>query len=138
MDFKRITTSFVIVVFVVLGGIGGCMFGIPQYNVWQQQKEGEAELAKAEQNRQIKVQEAQATKDSAQLLADSEIIKANGVAKANQIIGDSLKNNEPYLQFKFIETLNDTKNQIIYVPTESGMPVMEANRYSINNANNNK
>ena len=119
--------------FCLLGGIGGCMVGIPQYRVWEQQKEGEAELAKAEQNRQIKVQEAQATKDSAQLLADSEVIKANGIAKANMIIGDSLKNNEPYLQFKFIETLNDTKNQIIYVPTESNIPIMEANRYSVNN-----
>lgn len=121
-----IAVGVIIIVFCIIGG----MFGYPIYHVWDAEKTGQAELAQAEQNRQIKVQEAQAEKDSASLLAEAEIIKAGGIAKANQIIGDSLKNNEPYLQFKFIETLNDTKNQIIYVPTEGNIPVMEAQRFS--------
>lgn len=36
----------------------GIAFGYPEYKVWEQSKAGEAALAKATQDRQIKVQEA--------------------------------------------------------------------------------
>ena len=88
---------------VVVGGVialGALIFiGGPQYNVWQQSLAGKAELQKAEYTRQVAVLEAQAKKDSASQLADAEIIRAQGVAKANQIIGDSLKDNREYLQY---------------------------------------
>jgi regulator of protease activity HflC (stomatin/prohibitin superfamily) len=107
--------------------IGGLIFiGGPQYNVWQQSLAGKAELQKAEYTRQVAVLEAQAKKDSAQQLADAEIIRATGVAKANQIIGDSLKDNREYLQYLYITGLEDGSkngNVTIYVPTEGGMPV---------------
>jgi len=107
--------------------IGGVLFiGGPQYNVWQQSLAGKAELQKAEYTRQVAVLEAQAKKDSAQQLADAEIIRATGVAKANQIIGDSLKDNREYLQYLYITGLEDGSkngNVTIYVSTEGGMPV---------------
>jgi regulator of protease activity HflC (stomatin/prohibitin superfamily) len=107
--------------------IGGLIFiGGPQYNVWQQSLAGKAELQKAEYTRQVEVLEAQAKKDSAQQLADAEIIRATGVAKANQIIGDSLKDNREYLQYLYITGLEEGSNKgnvTIYVPTEGGMPV---------------
>lgn len=90
--------------------------------------DGKAELAKADFSKQVAVQEAQAKKDSAQLLADSEIIRAGGVAKANQIIGDSLKGNDAYLCYLWIDKLDSTKGQIVYVPTEAGLPILEAGR----------
>ena len=98
----------------------------PLYNVWAQSLQGKAELQKAEYTRQVAVLEAQAKKDSAQQLADAEIIRATGVAKANQIIGDSLKDNREYLQYLYITGLEDGSkngNVTIYVPTEGGMPV---------------
>jgi regulator of protease activity HflC (stomatin/prohibitin superfamily) len=101
-------------------------FGGPQYNVWQQSLAGKAELQKAEYTRQVAVLEAQAKKDSAQQLAEAEIIRAQGVAKANQIIGDSLKDNREYLQYLYITGIEDGSkngNVTIYVPTEGGMPV---------------
>jgi regulator of protease activity HflC (stomatin/prohibitin superfamily) len=107
--------------------IGGLIFiGGPQYNVWQQSLAGKAELNKAEYTRQVAVLEAQAKKDSAQQLADAEIIRATGVAKANQIIGDSLKDNREYLQYLYITGLEEGSNKgnvTIYVPTEGGLPV---------------
>ena len=107
--------------------IGGLIFiGGPQYNVWQQSLAGKAELQKAEYTRQVAVLEAQAKKDSAQQLADAEIIRATGVAKANQIIGDSLKDNREYLQYLYITGIEEGSqkgNVTIYVPTEGGMPV---------------
>jgi regulator of protease activity HflC (stomatin/prohibitin superfamily) len=107
--------------------VAGLVFvGGPQYNVWSQSLAGKAELQKAEYTRQVAVLEAQAKKDSAQQLADAEIIRATGVAKANQIIGDSLKDNREYLQYLYITGIEDgakNGNVTIYVPTEGGMPV---------------
>lgn len=105
------------------------MWGCPNYSVYQQNLEGEAELARAKQNRQIVIQEAQAKKESAKDLADAEIIRATGAAKANEIIGNSLKGNEAYLHYLFINNMENTKNQVIYIPTESGLPILEANRF---------
>lgn len=104
------------------------MWGLPQYNVWAAELDGRAELRKAEQNRQIAVEEAKAQKESAQCLADAEIIRAEGVAKANKIIGDSLKGNEAYLRYLWINGLNSNKQNVIYVPTEAGLPILEAGK----------
>ena len=69
------------------------------YSVWAERKAGEAELARAESNRQIKTLEAKAVMKSSKHLADAEIVRARGVAEANKIIGDSLKGNESYLRY---------------------------------------
>ena len=115
-----IAVAFVLSLFIIDAVVG------PIYRVWEQSQTGRAELARAESNRQIAVLEAQAKKDSAQQLADAEIIRASGVAKANQIIGDSLKDNREYLQYLYITGIEDGSkngNVTIYVPTEGGMPV---------------
>ena len=109
---------------VVFAGV--LIVGLPLYGVWQQSLAGKAELQKAEYTRQVAVLEAQAKMDSAQKLAEAEIIRAGGVAKANQIIGDSLKDNREYLQYLYITGLEEGSqkgNVTIYVPTEGGMPV---------------
>jgi regulator of protease activity HflC (stomatin/prohibitin superfamily) len=114
----------IISVLALAASMGGC----PAYNVWQQGMEGQAALAKATQDRQIKVQEAVATKESATMLAQAEVERAKGVAQANQIIGNSLHNNEDYLRYLFVNGLENTKNQVIYVPTEANLPILEATR----------
>jgi hypothetical protein len=50
------------------------------------------------------------------------------VAQANQIIGDSLPGNEAYLRYLWIDKMEDAKAQVIYVPTETGLPILEAGR----------
>lgn len=91
-------------------------------------KAGEAELARAEQNRQVAVLEAKAKLDSAESLAQAEVKRAEGTAKANQIIGQSLKGNEAYIHWLWVDTLKDSKDQIIYIPTEAGVPITESFR----------
>jgi hypothetical protein len=108
--------------------LGGGLYGCPQYNVYSSRMAGEAELAQAEYSKQVAVQTATAKKASAQLEADAEVIRAGGVAKANAIIGDSLKGNEAYLRYLFINDLANTKNQVIYIPTEAALPILEATR----------
>ena len=121
-----IDPAAIVVGVIVIVGAATLFLGGPIYNVWSQSLAGKAELQKAEFTRQVAVLEAQAKKDSAQQLADAEIIRATGVAKANQIIGDSLKDNREYLQYLYITGLEDGSkngNVTIYVPTENGLPV---------------
>lgn len=109
--------------------LGGIMYGCPQYSVYEQRLSGEAELAKANYSKQVMVQDSLARKESAQNLADVEVTRATGVAQANKIIGDSLKNNESYLRWLYIEGLKEKQGQeIIYVPTEAGLPILEAGK----------
>jgi len=118
-----VTIIIAIIVFVLAAA-----YFVPTYKVWQQNKEGEAELARAEQNRQIAIQEARAKEESAKSLANAEVIRAEGIAKANQIIGDSLKNNDAYIHYLWVEALRETNNAVVYIPTESGIPITEARR----------
>jgi regulator of protease activity HflC (stomatin/prohibitin superfamily) len=106
--------------------IAALMAGMPRYSVWQQEMSGRAELAKAEQNRQIKIQEAKALKESATFQAEAEVARAKGVAEANKIIGESLKNNEAYLRYLWVNALNDKEHMsTVYIPTEANMPLMK-------------
>jgi regulator of protease activity HflC (stomatin/prohibitin superfamily) len=120
----------IIIVSIIVIVIGLLMYGCPKYNVWSQGLKGQAELRRAEQNRKIAVQEAEAKKDSAKALAEAEIIRAGGVAEANKIIGNSLKNNEGYLRYLYIQGLSEPGNagNVIYIPTEAGLPILEATR----------
>lgn len=120
-----IVSHFVVfILFIIISLSAGC----PMYNVYQQRLSGEAELAKANFSKQVAVQEAQAKMDSSKLLAQAEVERAKGVAQANKIIGDSLKNNEEYLRYLFVNNLEHTQNQVIYIPTEANLPILEANR----------
>jgi len=121
-----IDPAIALVAVSIVVAVGLLVIGGPLYNVWQQSLAGKAELQKAEYTRQVAVLEAQAKKDSASQLADAEIIRATGVAKANQIIGNSLKDNREYLQYLYITGLEEGSskgNVTVYVPTEGGMPV---------------
>jgi len=101
---------------------------LPQYSVYSARLDGEAKLAEAQSSRQIAVLEAKAKDESAAGLAHAEVTRAHGVAEANKIIGDSLKGNEAYLHYLWINSLEHTKDQVIYVPTEANIPIMEATR----------
>lgn len=115
-------------ILLIISLIWGCCAISRVYDVWGQRKAGEAELAHAESNRRIKTLEAKAFEESAKHLADAEVIRARGVAEANKIIGESLKNNEGYLRYLWIHSLEGTKNQVIYVPTEANLPILEAGK----------
>ncbi len=118
------TVIGVIVVIVIIMATG------PLYKVWQRELSGKAELREAEWNSQVLVETARAKRDSATLEAEAEVERAKGVAEANEIIGDSLKGNEVYLKYLMVQTLNDQDTELIYVPTEANLPVLEASRFS--------
>ena len=118
---------------ILIAVLGVSFFAFfPQYNVYAARKHGEAELARASQNRQVRVQEAQARYEAADFDAKTDIRRAQGVAQANRIIADSLGGPEGYLRWRYIEMLQETSkeggHQIIYLPTEAGLPLLEAGR----------
>lgn len=125
---------FVVLSYWLIGGVSALafilllLFGYPTYRVWQSNMAGKAKLAEANQSRQIRITEAKAKKEAAIYEAEAEIERAKGMAKANQIVGSSLQGKEDYLMYLYIQNLEQSKNQIIYIPTEGGMPILEASR----------
>jgi len=119
-----IVIPVLLVLLLVAGGMAGC----PVYNVWAARLSGEAELAHATANRKIAVQEAEAKKEAATLLGEAEVARAHGLAEANQIVGKSLGSPENYLRYLWIQQIDKVSGQVIYVPTETGLPLTEATR----------
>ena len=107
----------------LLAFVALALTGCPKYNVYSAKMAGEAELAQATQNKQIIVQQAQAEKEA-------EILKAQGTAEANKIIGDSLKGNDGYLRWLWVNKLDAGGNgkTVVYVPTDGMVPQLEAGR----------
>ena len=99
-----------------------CMFAYPLYNVWQQGLSGKAALERAEQTRKVLIVQAQAEKEAAKERAE-----------AIKIVGQAAKDYPEYRLQEFIgafgEALHQGKiSQIIYVPTEGNIPIVEATR----------
>lgn len=123
MKVKYIISSVItaIVVIVML------FFGIPMYNVWQQEMSGKAEYAKAEQNRKIKIEEAKANLEAEKLNTQAEIERAKGAAQAIEIENGKLTEN--YIRYLWVRQQNNLSDKtVIYIPTEAGLPILEASR----------
>ena len=82
----------------------------------------ELKLRAEQESFQKEFELAKAKKD-----AEIEVARAEGVAKSNQIIANSISDN--YLRYKWIEGLQSSDDMtVVYVPTEANLPIMEAGR----------
>ena len=117
--------------------IAGVLFGVgatwAHYRLWkaeysdkaleiEKEYKGKSILAEAEYSKQARVQAARAEKESAQLTAD-----------AIKIVGQAAKDFPEYRQQEFYLALGDALkegkiNQILYLPTEAGLPITEAGK----------
>lgn len=122
MGIKSILLSIICAIVLVVG----LFFGIPYYNVWEQEMSGKAEFAKAEQNRKIRIEEAKANLESEKLNAQAEVERAKGAAKAIKIENGAIT--PTYIQYLWVRQQNTNANKIIYIPTEAGLPILEAGR----------
>ena len=98
------------------------LFAWPQYKVWQQGMVGQAQLSKAQQSEQIAIETAKAELESAKLRAE-----------AIKVMGKAAQEFPEYRQQEFIgafgEALREGNiSQIVYVPTEANIPVLEAGK----------
>lgn len=119
--------NFLVLAVVVLS-VSGCAGPMgPMFARWR----GEASLAEAESSKKVQIEDAKGKYEAAKMLAQAEVERAKGVAEANKIIGESLKGNESYLRYLWIQNLDKSENnggQVIYVPTEANLPILEASR----------
>lgn len=116
--FGAVLGSGMILLLAVIGGMAGC----PVYNVWTEKMSGEAVLAHAHAARMVLVTQAEAEREA-----------ATKRAEAIAIVGKAAKEFPEYRQQEFIgafaEALHSGKiGQIIYVPTEANIPIIEAGR----------
>jgi regulator of protease activity HflC (stomatin/prohibitin superfamily) len=114
--FAGVVISIILAVFVFT------VFLWPMVNVWRSGLTGEAELRRAEQTRQILITQAKAEEEA-----------AVHRSKAIMIMGEAAKKFPEYRQQEFIGAFADAMhngriNQIIYVPTEAGIPILEAGK----------
>ena len=127
MTNKEIITVIVVIVVFIAIFFGG--FVASKYiKVWSREQDGKAELAEAEWTKKVAIEEAKAKSESAVFEAEAEIIRAKGVRESNEIIAEGLGGPEGYLRYLYINTLHDLDTQLIYVPTEAGLPILEASR----------
>ena len=112
---------------IIVITIAALMVVIPPYRVWSSEMKGKAEYMRAEQNRRIRVEEAKANLDAEKLNAQAEVERAKGAAEAIKIENGSLT--PTYIQYLWVRQQNaNSNNRIIYIPTEAGLPVLEAGR----------
>lgn len=119
--------DFFIAGVIAIALIAGWMFGFPHYRVWSAEQRGRAEFAEAEQNRKIKIEEAKANLEAEKLNAQAEVERAKGAAEAIKIENGSLT--PAYIQYLWVRQQNNLNDKtVIYIPTESNLPVLEASR----------
>ena len=117
----------VMVVLLILAILTISMWGLPKYRIYRQDLAGQANLRQQEWEKKIAIEGAKAKTESAVLEAQAEVARARGVAEANTIIGDSLKGNESYLRYLWINNIQQGIGaERIYIPTEANMPILEA------------
>lgn len=110
-------------------------FVMPWYNVWSQEMEGKAEFAKAEQNRKIKIEEARANLEAEKLNAQAEVERAKGAAEAIRIENGSIT--PTYIQYLWVRQQSNLNDKtVIYVPTETNLPLLESTRNITNQSGN--
>ena len=96
-------------------------------NALQRLLNGKAQLAEAEQNRRIKVEEARANLEAEKLNAKAEIERAKGAAEAIKIENGTLT--PTYIQYLWVRNQSNLNEKtVIYIPTEANLPILEAGK----------
>ena len=98
------------VVIAIIGIVVVVMWGLPKYNVWCSELQGRAEFVRAEQNRQIKIEEAKANLEAEKLNAMAEVERAKGAAEAIRIENGSITPN--YIRYLWVRQQNMQESNI--------------------------
>lgn len=129
-----------IIAWVIFGIFAGLYVINPLIGPWAAERSGYAELRQAQMNRQIRVEEAEAERQAQVLFAQGERDAATLRAEAIEIMGRMAQQYPEYRQQEFIGAFaeavrNGNIDQMIYVPTEAGIPITEAGRVPAMNGN---
>lgn len=127
MDTNSLIEYAGVLVVVILVWI---LFGYPHWKVWASHQSGLADLTKAKNEQQIQIAQAQSRLDAAELNKQAAVIEAEAVSLQIQEIGAQLTTHNLYLQWQWISMMEKRPagSSTIYVATEAGLPILEANR----------
>lgn len=120
--FGKIAAALVVVI------LAWILFGYPYWRVWASHQEGLADLMMAKNEQQIQIAQARSRLDAAELNKQAAVIEAQAVALQIAEIGKELTNHDLYLKWQWIKMMEDGRNATIYVPTEAGLPILEAGK----------
>ena len=121
-SYTGIIIGSVAVLLIIVAFIAFIMWAIPTYRVWSREMAGRAELAQAEFNKQIIEVEAAARLEAEILNAKAEVERARGAAEAMYLVQDALS--ETYIRYLWVRLMAESDN-IIYIPTEASLPILE-------------
>lgn len=126
----KVLAGIAVFVGIVLGLLYVPFWAWQSLKIYSAESTGKAELAQARYNRQIIAETAEQEKLAAKFKKETAIINAEGIAEANRIIADGLGGAEGYLRYLWIQSISENEQSptIIYVPTEAGLPLLEAGR----------
>lgn len=130
---RGVISAFLMLVVAILAVLflGAIWYAYKNVQIWSSSMSGQAVLAEAEFSRQVRIKEASAKKEAAELEGQAELTKAQYAARANHELAQGLGGSEGYLRYLYIRMLEEQGGegrQVIYIPTEAGMPVLEAGR----------
>lgn len=114
--------ALIVLAVLVLFGIA---WGYQNFKVYAKRQTGRALLAEAEFSKQVQLEEAKANLESQKLNSMAEVERAKGAAEAIKIEGGGLTEN--YIRYLWVQQQNNLNNKtVIYIPTEAGLPILEA------------
>lgn len=124
MEQKSYKAEVILGVVAFVAVIALIMWGWPKYRVYSNESKGKARLAEARYSKQTQLEQAKANLESEKLNAQAEVERARGAAEAIKIEGGQLTDN--YIKYLWVRNLENGKSEKIYIPTEAGLPLLEA------------
>ena len=109
---------------------GGCQAAGPQVRLYKANTEKKALIGEAKARADAAKYEAERAVEVAKANAEAERQRAQGVADAQRTISETIT--PEYVQWLYVDQMDRMaetgKATIIYVPTEGGLPILEAGR----------
>lgn len=128
LEIERLKERKRLRVFSVLCAVGIVLlvcvsaYAYPRYKIYSAEMRGRAALTEAVNSKKVKVEEAKANLESEKLNAQAEVIRAQGVSDAIDIEGGKIT--DAYIKYLWVKNLSFAETEIIYLPTENGLPVL--------------
>lgn len=126
LKWGKIVYFAIATLFLVIAGLWAIGALDKVYSVWAKEQDGKAALAEAQWSKQVKTEEAKANLESEKLNAQAEIERAKGASESMRIENGQLT--EQYIRYLFVRQNDLSDKNTIYVPTEAGLPILEAGK----------
>lgn len=119
----KITAGAIVGIFLLIM-INGVVS--PRLNLYKANTEKQAVIAEQKAQSEAAEFAARSAVTQAEAKAEAMIIEANALAESQAIIAETLT--PEYVRYLYVKAIENNTNQVIYIPTEAGMPILESGR----------